>query len=402
MPVKQPKEKLDPTQRLKTRHRGVSYRVRADGSKSYSVYHSGRYVGPYSTEKEALTAQAGFRADSGRGLQPVLPTRMTFAEQAEAWWASKSLRVRPNSQKVYRQALDNVLLPKLGNRRIASITPEDLAKLVNGLEREGLHSVDKSRPARPYAPSSINSVLQVANGIFALARRNKLIASSPVDLLTSDERPKAKDKNPDESFVWDDASVDSLINASKEFAKRPTTHYDYTTLIATLATLGLRIGEALGLQWRDLDLNAGTVRIERQWTRDGYAPPKTASSVRTLPMPPALVSELKRLRGDAIPRADASLFVTKFGKPFSDRDFGRAFGTIRDLAGLPAYLTVHSLRHACASKLIGAGLPATTVASFLGHANAHETLTTYADLFDAQRSTDDLREALAYRRAEGS
>jgi integrase len=76
--------------------------------------------------------------------------------------------------------------------------------------------------------------------------------------------------------------------------------YDYAPLIRTALYTGLRQGELLGLQWRDLDLDEGVLYVRRQWTRSSeYGPTKTRAGLRRIPLPRELVQffiELK-LRG---------------------------------------------------------------------------------------------------------
>ena len=83
----------DRFKRHKTRHRGITYRLRADGSRVYSVYCKGRYVQVEGGEREALALQAELRGKIARGQQ-VSPTKVTFAEVAEQWLESKR-QLRP-------------------------------------------------------------------------------------------------------------------------------------------------------------------------------------------------------------------------------------------------------------------------------------------------------------------
>jgi integrase len=73
----------------------------------------------------------------------------------------------------------------------------------------------------------------------------------------------------------------------------------------------------------------------------------------------------------------------------------RRWEPARDAAGLPSSLTLHSLRHAAASRLINAGVDPVTVAAVLGHEDAVTTLRIYGHLYDRQKTDDDVRKALA-------
>jgi hypothetical protein len=254
------KASADPCKRHRTRYRGISYRVRADGSRLYSIYFQGNYIAVEGGENEALAKQAELRGKAARGERHVLPAKMTFEEVAEIWLESK--RVRPYTRRNYRASLDNVLLPRFGRRKIASITTDDVAALIRMLERKGL------------APATITDYLKPLNGTMIFASRRGLIGLNPCSLLTRDERPQARERRPD--HVWSDDEIDALIQAAEQLACQPASRYDYSPLIRTALFTGLRLGELLGLQWQDVDLAEGLLFVRRQWTRMGaYGPTKS-------------------------------------------------------------------------------------------------------------------------------
>jgi hypothetical protein len=86
-------EKASPFKRHKTRHRGITFRVRADGSRGYYVYAAGKQIAVDGVEREAVAKQAELRGKIARG-EPVAPANVTFAETAEQWFESKR-KLRP-------------------------------------------------------------------------------------------------------------------------------------------------------------------------------------------------------------------------------------------------------------------------------------------------------------------
>jgi hypothetical protein len=84
-----PRSKASPFKRRPTRYRGISYRLKSDGTKTYSVYHAGRYWPVVGGEAEARAQQAELRCKAARGERPLLPSRQTFAAVAEQWFESK-------------------------------------------------------------------------------------------------------------------------------------------------------------------------------------------------------------------------------------------------------------------------------------------------------------------------
>ena len=393
----------DKTKRQKTRHRGISYREGVDG-RTYSVFFQNHYIARdaagnlLTTERAALTRQAELRGSKSKGEKPVIASRTLFSELAEEWYASKSRHLRDRTATYYRNALDLVLIPRFGMRRIASISADDVAQLVRDLESEGLHAVDAQRPARPLGRSSIENYLKPLQGVLALAVRRRMIGMNPFDLLTSDDRPKREAKR--EAHEWTPEDVAALLEASRKLAAKKEARQSYTLLLQLAATLGLRLGEILGLQWQDLDTSENLLHVRRQWLRSGeYGPTKTPAGVRTIPVPNGDTGLRQALlewklaspfKGD-----DDPIFAARSGRPLGHRNATRrGFEAARDEAGLPSDLTFHDLRHMAASRLIDAGLDVVTIAELLGHGDPNITLRTYAHRFNRQRSDDAVRRAL--------
>ena len=308
-------------------------------------------------------------------------------------------RSRPATARSYRDALDHVLLPRFAKTRLVLIDPDEIAALVRDLEREGLHAIDPARPVRPLGHSSCVAALKPLRQVLTHAARRGLIATNPFTLLTKEDRPVHDEERP--MHEWTTAEVSSLIAASQRLAATPDSPMDWTPLLRVAVTLGLRIGEITGCQWRDLWKNERgdyVLHIQRQWLSTGqYGPTKTKAGNREIAVPSDLAGDLlalklrSRFSGDECP-----VFAGATGQPLAHRTVTRrGWAPARDAAELPSSLTFHSTRHACASRLIDAGLDPVTVASVLGHEDPSITLKIYAARFDRQKKDDAVREALA-------
>lgn len=159
-------------------------------------------------------------------------------------------------------------------------------------------------------------------------------------------------------------------------------------------SLGLRIGEVCGLAWRDVDLDARTLKVRQQVQALGMgvldlAPSKTASSRRTLALPMVAIESLKARRkaqleermragADWKGNADDLVFTTVQGKMHPT--------TVREVlketlaaAGLAA-TKFHNLRHTAATLLLADGTPLFDVSRILGHAQISTTSDIYGHL----------------------
>ena len=374
----------DPTKRRPTSYRGITSRVKADGSKTYSVYHAGRYWPVEGGENEAVAKQAELRGKAARGEAPVTPTKLTFAAVAEEWLASKH-RLRPYTRLNYRATLNRLLIPRFGSKKIADITAEDVAALIRALERKDL------------AATTITDYLKPLNGTMTFAVRRRYRLDNPCALLTRDERPRAQERKPD--HVWNDEEMAALIGAAEYLARRPESRYDYTPLLRVALATGLRLGELLGLQWGDIDLlQENELHVRRQWTRLGeYAEPKTKAALRRVPLSPDVVKYLAEFKLRSPNSADGDpLFPSKLGRPLTHRNASRrGFEKAAEHAGIEG-VSFHDMRHAFASRMVSRGISSTVLAKIMGHESSTITERRYIHLFDRQRTDDSVREAMAW------
>jgi integrase len=370
------KDPNDSFKRHKTRRPGVTYRERADGSRRYFVYAQGKQHLVEGGEREAVGMQAELRGRVARG-EKLAPANVRFGALAEEWFASKR-KLRPWTRSGYRAALDNELLPRFGRLKLAQVTPDQIAALVRELEGRGLSG------------SYIQNILKPLNGAMNLAVRRGMLSVNPVAVLTPDERPTVvrrefRELGPDE--------IDALLAAAARA--------EYFPLIKTAIYTGLRLGETLGLQWQDLDFEAGLVHIRKQWSREGgLTEPKTPAAVRRVVLAPDLIQFLRehkqRALGRGRARPDDFVFASRRRTPLGHRNVCRAFTRIvkeAKLDGEPK-LTFHGLRHVYASMMIERGISSTVLADQMGHASSTITEQRYIHLFNRIRTDEAVRTAV--------
>jgi integrase len=337
---------------------------------------------------EARRERLALIAATREGKVPVSP-RLCF-ETVAGWWLERfEAKVaagerHPRTLEAHRYQLDRHLLPALARRRIASITVDDVAELLDALRRKGCSA------------KTAASALATLQSVMRFARRCGWIVADPVELLEPDERPRPQRRR---QRVLGRAEIEGLLGICTPRDR---------LMLATVLYTGLRISELLGLVWDDIDFAAGVIHVRAQLSRAHRgAPaqrvaPKTPASVRDVP----LVAQLARLlsahkQASLFARGDEWVFATARGTPYGHRNVSRrALGRAAQLAGLNddgwPPLRFHDLRHTFGSHLIiDLGLDPAQVSRILGHARITITLDIYTHLFEDARHARDIRTRMA-------
>jgi integrase len=184
----------------------------------------------------------------------------------------------------------------------------------------------------------------------------------------------------------------------------------FEAILTVAIAVGLRRGEALGLRWSDIDLDAAVVRVRRALVFvDGdlrFVDPKTKRSRRTIPLPSVSVQALREhRRRQAAKRLVAGpdwtdqdlVFQSATGGPMDPNNLGRHFRALCDRAGI-GRVRLHDLRHTCASLLLAQNVHPRVVMEILGHSGIAITRDTYSHVLpELQReAADRMDQALGY------
>lgn len=163
----------------------------------------------------------------------------------------------------------------------------------------------------------------------------------------------------------------------------------FKTLFETLYYCGLRRGEIRGLTWNNIDFDRKELSIKQNVVNvsgdSGYwliTTPKTKTSMRIIPMPNNLVSDMKLLKEESkkIYGFEEKWFVFGDIAPIHPDVLRRRKNENAKKAGVKQ-IRIHDFRHSCASLLINNGANITMVAKYLGHSKIDETLNTYSHMF---------------------
>ena len=170
---------------------------------------------------------------------------------------------------------------------------------------------------------------------------------------------------------------------------------------------GMRLGEILGLQWPNVDLDRKVLRVGSTLSVAGgeftLTAPKTPRARRSIDLPPFVVGFLRRHRKEQNERKLAFrdvwgdhdvVFDNGIGEPMSPWTVGADFRRVIAELGLPK-TRFHDLRHAHATQLLSDGVPIKVVSERLGHASTSFTMDTYAAVIPSMgRAAADAAERL--------
>jgi integrase len=332
-------------------------------------------------EAEAKRQELVRRRDGGLNVQGAAQTLETFVN---VWWerSVKEKGLAPKTLDDYRKTFARYLLPDWGTHRLEEF--EQNVTLVLDIQ---------ATLRREYGPATAHRAIAKLSMLFNAAVRWSIMRINPVMMVRADlpvyKREEAVPLTPEQTI--------SLLNA--------VDGHRLCALYHIALTLGLRLGEMLGLQWGDIDWQAQTLTIRRQVQETSGQvavrnATKTNASLRVLPLPPRLLARLEALwetRGEALflfPSEEGTLLIPSnferhwrggLARSYTKKDGTRGKSVIvgvRQKAGLSANVKFHHLRHTVATRLMEQGTPDEIRDAIMGHGKkgirghyAHATLT---------------------------
>ena len=307
------------------------------------------------TRNEVLAKREALRAALHYG-EPAPDLRLTVGEHLTAWLESKRPpNVRPATWISY-EAQVNLHLAPLHRIALAKLTPNDVRNLVRRLLDEGL------------SPRSAGYALVILRMALRQAVADRLLGRNVATYVDLPRREQV------EIQPLSPLQARQLVAAAREDPRGAL----WTVLLGT----GLRLGEALGLRWADVDLEEGKISVRGSLRpqplklrgadpRLALVETKTAASRRTIAGPAFVLAALRQhqVRSAEVPANVMNLvFTTPRGTPIDPRNANRP------------HIRVHDLRHTAASLLLAQGFTLEDVKRYLGHSSIVQTSNTYGHL----------------------
>ncbi|HUY97272.1 MAG TPA: site-specific integrase [Verrucomicrobiae bacterium] len=303
---------------------------------------------------------------------PLPSGRETLTGFWHAWLAGVRTNLRPRTWTRYEQLGRVHLLPVLGRIKLSRIGPMHIRSLHEAILAKGI------------SPSTAHHAHAVLHRALADAVRWGLLMRNPADLVPA---PRLAAHEP---VVLSDGQARTLCTAAAGDRLE--------TLYVLAITTGMRQGELLALKWREVDCEAGTLRVtgtlQRSEGRMTLSEPKTPRSRRQVALAEQAVEALRRHRarqtedrlrlGAAWDDSDL-VFTNGHGGPLEAAhvvNFG--FRPLLARAGLPA-IRFHDLRHSAATLLLSRGVHPKIASEMLGHASTGVTLDRYSHVSETMQ-----------------
>jgi integrase len=289
--------------------------------------------------------------------------KITVEELLNTWLNIKQSKTRPASDYQYRRMSKAYILPHLGNYKINDLSAAKIQEFYTVLESQGIGA------------STIKLCHIILHGLFKYAQR---LGITPQNWAALVECPKPKKK---ELNVWNESQVNQFLVAVEG---DPFYRMAFST--------GMRRGELLGLQWKDLDWENGMIKVSRQvYNPSGggfiFQPPKTERGRRAIRIGPGLIESLRKHYNYTIPNMIAIagpdkwqdhdlIFPSRYGVPQVGSTITKGFKRLLEKFGL-SEIRFHDIRHTTASIMLLHGEPPVRVAGVMGH-SVQVLLNTYS------------------------
>jgi len=329
----------------------------------------------------------------------VAPAKLSLREYLRSeWLPAIEATIRPSTYRSYKQHVECHICPHVGSVQLQKLSGSQINTLYAKLALTG-----KKDGKSGLSPLSIRHVHATLHRALKDAVRWERITRNPIDAA---DPPSIRGDGSKELKTWSAEQLKAFLDSTKDERLSPLWHL--------LAMTGMRRGEALGLRWEDVDLEAGRLSVRRALIPNGavvvISEPKTARGRRSVALDPETVEVLKRQAGqqlaDQLKKGDewsdsGLVFTKEDGAAWHPEVVSRFFrGTVKR-SRLPE-IRLHDLRHTHATLALRAGIHPKVVSERLGHATIAITLDTYSHAVPAMQEEAAARIAeLVFAAAQG-
>ena len=339
-----------------------------------------------SKKRSVVAAKLANYIANQKGIEPRSNGNMTVAKWLLKWfddYVDKNVKISTKSS--YETIIQRHLIPYIGHIKLDKLKKADIEEMYLTLLKKG-----RADGKGGLSVKTVNNVALVLHKALSEAMKHELIIKNPADIADVPTLRSTNTKKK-EVEVLTRQEQEALINACGDDV--------YSVAIKVDLLTGMRLGELLGLQWKDINHQNRTLTICRQVNRlKDYSPnakaktrlgiqddTKTKNSNRTIPIPEGLIKlfdrykiqqdEQKRRFGKGYHHL-GMIFSREDGYYIDPATFRDHYQQKLNESGVKHH-TFHALRHTFATRALEAGIPVKVVSQLLGHASVQITMDTY-------------------------
>lgn len=351
--------------------RGSTYTIIVDMGRDSNGKRQQKWFGGFKKKKEAEKELVKVLSQLESNTF-ICPDKLELGEYLKQWFSDYvEANLAPKTIEGYRVNVEGHIIPELGKIPLQKLQPIHIQKFYK-LKLEKGRLVGEGG----LSPKSVLYIHRVLRQALNHAVKMQLIPRNVADCV---EVPRQKVFK---AAYLNEGQVQNLLRAFKE------TNIYIAVLLAV--GVGLRRGEAMGLQWKDIDFKSKIITISRSLLPSSkgliFHTPKTENSQRHIVVPDSILDELelqkskqddfKALLGDGYRNNDL-ITCYEDGTPINPASASHTFARVLQRNGLP-HIRFHDLRHTNATLMLKHNIPAKVASERLGHSNIGITLDLYS------------------------
>lgn len=301
------------------------------------------------------------------------PTITTYRELVALWWESYKNTIKPNSQQSMEGIVRLHILPVFGDYKLDKLTTPIIQQQVNKW-------ADKANKGEKGAYANYSFLNNINRRILQYGVTMQVIQHNPArDVII----PRKQQNKEHKVKFFSNQELKQFLDYLEDLEQSSYENFFDYVLYKTLLASGCRIGEALALEWSDIDLKKGIISISKTLNRyQETNTPKSKAGLREIDIDKATVSLLKQykkrqqVQSWQLGRSEGIVFTpftTKYAYACLLR---KRLQSHFKTAGVPD-ISFHGFRHTHATIMLYAGIEAKDLQYRLGHSNISMTLNTY-------------------------
>lgn len=309
-------------------------------------------------------------------LKDAPPSALTFGQLYRLFLEAKTPEWLPGTEKKVREHIENHVLSTFRDMRLDKISTKHIEDWKTTM-------YNKKHGTAKYKVGTLNSIRRDFSSVFNYAINHRFISFNPVRAVTAFKDPQGTE--PDiEKQVWSPEEYAKFMNV--------VDNEKWYVFFSFLWSTGVRIGEAQGVMFRDINFENKTVTIcksidTKQKGKPYVINPTKTKKTRILELPSGFVDILKPYYVE-MKKADgwnADKFLFGLDKPLPNTTIDKARNSYISKAGVKK-ISSHCFRHSHATYLLSNGIDIKSVSERLGHKDVQETLNTYVHVLPNNKS----------------